>query len=124
MESSEHLLDSAELANLEGSEAGTFFEALRSYLQSEEQLLLEGETLAIIHGTAGSPVHIDSIVLYEPSAIAFVGRDMIDGSRVSVFAHVISAQVQFRVVKHVTEEPRRPIGFVIAGGAASAPHKT
>ncbi len=124
MESSEHHLDSADLADIEGSEAAAFFEALRSYLQYEEQLLLEGETLAIIHGTAGSPVHIDSIVLYEPSAIAFVGRDMVDGSRVSVFAHVTSAQVQFRVVKHGTEEPRQTIGFVIAGISTSTQRKT
>lgn len=113
-ESSEHLLDSAEMKKRSGNEAEVFFEALKTYLQYEERMLLEGETLAIIHGTAGSPVHIDSIVLYEPSAIAFVGRDMMDGTRASVFAHVSSAQIQFRVVKHVTEEPRTPIGFVIA----------
>ncbi|HUF11422.1 MAG TPA: hypothetical protein VMO47_19020 [Rhodothermales bacterium] len=69
--------------------------------------------------TAGRPVHIDSIVLYDPSAIAFVGRDMMDGTRTSVFAHVSSAQIQFRVVKHVAEEPRTPIGFVIADASAS-----
>jgi hypothetical protein len=114
-DSSDFHLDSAEMAKLAGTQAELFFEALKSYLQDEESTLLEGETLAIIHGTAGSPVHIDSIILYNPLAIAFVGRDMVDGTRSSVFAHVTSAQIQFRVVKHVAEEPRTPIGFVIAG---------
>lgn len=94
--------------------AEAFFEALRQYLRDEERMLLDGETLVITHTTSGSQIHIDTIALYNPSAIAFIGRDLNDGMRSSVFAHVSSIQIQFRVVKVQFEEPRKPIGFVIA----------
>ncbi|MGA7307070.1 MAG: hypothetical protein WBW88_19540 [Rhodothermales bacterium] len=101
------------------TQAESFFEALQSYLRDEESVLLEGETLVILHSTSGTPVHIDTIMLYNPSSIAFIGRDMTDGMRSSVFAHVSSIQIQFRVVKLELKEPREPIGFVIAGTASA-----
>ena len=103
------------------TQAESFFDALQNYLRDEESMLLEGESLVILHSTSGTPIHIDTIVLYNPSGIAFIGRDMTDGMRSSVFAHVSSIQIQFRVVKLELEEPRKPIGFVVAGTANQGP---
>lgn len=97
-----------------GQGAEMFFENLWEHIRFLEETLEDDEQIVFVHSTSGDALFVESITYHNPSAIAIFGRD-VDGARASVFAHVSSVQILFKVAKVVAGEPRRPIGFEVVG---------